>query len=78
MSEQCAVSSEQMISDCRLQMADWRFDGATDLQLPIANLKSAIAGSSVPLIVPRNPVHACTTTYTRAPEKCPLSGRLRL
>ncbi len=24
------------------QIADWRFDGGTDLQLPIADLKSAI------------------------------------
>ena len=30
------------ISDCRLTIEDWRFDGGTDLQLPIADLKSAI------------------------------------
>jgi hypothetical protein len=35
-----------MISDCRLTNADWRFDGGTDLQLPIADLKSAITRSS--------------------------------
>ncbi len=31
-----------MIANCRLTIADWRFDGGTDLQLPIADLKSAI------------------------------------
>ncbi len=34
-----------MIANCRLTNADWRFDGGTDLQLPIADLKSAITRS---------------------------------
>ena len=32
----------QMISDCRFTIADWRFGSGSDLQSPIADLKSAI------------------------------------
>ena len=59
-----------MIANCRLTIADWRFDGGTDLQLPIADLKSAITRDAL-----AEELNERCGVYKRLVEASPNAGR---